>query len=101
MTNHTKDDIIAQWYNSETTSFSVYPNKINLRPGKSAIFTARFVQSKGKESLYGAEMELSAFFKDMMDYTEVKTNLVTPSWCATVNLTANTFAPQSEAFPSR
>ena len=101
VTNHTKDDIIAQWYNSETTSFSVYPNKINLRPGKSAIFTARFVQSKGKESLYGAEMELSAFFKDMMDYTEVKTNLVTPSWCATVNLTANTFAPQSEAFPSR
>ena len=71
-----------------------------LAPGASYIFTARFQLSGEKECVYGGELELNCFYSQMLDYSEVKTRLVSPGWCKTVNVSAHTFSPSSEAFPS-
>ena len=101
VTNHTDGDIVAQWYQSkEKAHFSVNPPMRTLGPGGSYIFTARFQLFGEKESVYGGELELNCFYKQMMDYSEVKTNLVSPGWCKTVHVSAHTFNPTSEPFPS-
>ena len=101
MTNHTEGEIVAQWYQSkEKSHFSVNPPVRTLAPGGSYIFTGRFQLFGGMESVFGGELELNCFYKQMLDYSEVKTNLVSPGWCKTVHVSAHTFSPCSEPFPS-
>ena len=77
------------------------PPSQTLAPGASYIFTARFQIFGHAESVYGGELELNCFYKQMIDYSEVKSSFIHHGWCRTVNVSAHTFKPSSEPFPSK
>ena len=101
VTNHTEGEIVAKWSMPRTkTYFSIVPEFEKLAPGTSFIFTIRFQNSSGQESLFGGELELNCFYSIMLDYSELKTEFISPGWSRTLSVSANTFASSSEAFPS-
>ena len=57
------------------TYFSIVPEFEKLAPGTSFIFTIRFQNSSGQESLFGGELELNCFYSIMLDYSELKTEI--------------------------
>lgn len=102
MTNHTSGDVIAKWaIPVNKPYFNVHPQQVTLAPGGSYLFTVRFSLEGSMESLFGGELELNCFYKIMMDYTELKTDLITPGWSKTLQVTASTFDKKSEPFPVR
>ena len=102
VTNHTSGDIIAKWaIPVNKPYFTVHPQQVTLAPGASYLFTVRFSLESTMESLFGGELELNCFYNVMMDYTELKTDFITPGWSKTLQVTASTFANKSEPFPVR
>ena len=95
VTNHTSGEVIAKWaIPVNKPYFTVHPQQVTLAPGASYLFTVRFSLEGSMESLFGGELELNCFYNIMMDYTELKTELVTPGWSKTLQVTASTFAPK-------
>ena len=92
---------MSNFFSVKKSYFSVHPEQVKLAPGTSFVFTVRFALDNDMESLFGGELELNCFYAVMMDYSELKTDFITPNWSKTLQVTASTFEKHSEVFPVR
>ncbi|XP_070771214.1 cilia- and flagella-associated protein 65 [Enoplosus armatus] len=94
ITNHTRGKLSLVWTAAQDSPFSVSPSSCDLAPLKSTSFRVTF-DPKQLNTLYGAQLECFAYYKDNHHIEE---RLLCLPWCVKVRVIGHSFQPGKEHF---